>query len=420
MHSQRPIQVYLDSQEISRLSDPSNANRPETIERLNRLLSYKDSGLVEFRFSMVHISEMSATNLQAVRFAQERAKIFTDLTGACALIDMPAIFEYELAYFLSKYNSGLELKKTEIAISSNNGRWLSNGNIDLNIKFLKESMRSSCDADFGKGAVSRAARRETFRRAAKQKTFDGFPLDEKFQTALRKTFMGTAREGELDEAALDQMRTPMAVFELMDRWPTFWKVISGSFRHIGEKTRKGLEISRENATNLRAPFLEDQRFRQMYRDRLKKAPTSVKRELAAQHVEQNIEAAKKILKAKKRSTSIDSGLLANITFDDLPCAHCYFEATAQLLIEAFSANETPRPFDGGDAGDTYHFAYLPYVDIFQCDKRFASLATQLGNTYETLIVGKPNDLLPRIEQALAARQLKIALSPTAMQLETGA
>ena len=90
-----PIQVYLDSSDYSTLSDTRRLS-PEITTVRERLLAWAASGEVEFRYSGVHISEMSPQRAQDAGAAAARADMLVSLCGSHCLFEWHVLVESEI------------------------------------------------------------------------------------------------------------------------------------------------------------------------------------------------------------------------------------------------------------------------------------------------------------------------------------
>ena len=91
-----PLQIYLDSSDFSTLSDPARLDE-KTIAVKNKLQSYADRSLVQFRFSIVHVSEAAPLGPSAQQAAERRSKVMHQLCGSNSLVTTYEIQEAEIA-----------------------------------------------------------------------------------------------------------------------------------------------------------------------------------------------------------------------------------------------------------------------------------------------------------------------------------
>lgn len=96
MQLKLPLQVYLDSSDFSVLSDPQQLNE-STIKLRDLFLEYSEKSLVQFRFSIAHVSEVAPLGAHAQQAAERRAALIYRLCGSNALVTTQEIQEAELS-----------------------------------------------------------------------------------------------------------------------------------------------------------------------------------------------------------------------------------------------------------------------------------------------------------------------------------
>src|SRR5258708_4415786 len=96
-----PIPVYLDSSDYSTLSDSARLKSdPRLGEVLRDLLGFRDAGTCEFRYSAVHVLEMTPVDPTALEKSLSRIGLMQDLCGEKCLIPADEIDRYELLFAL--------------------------------------------------------------------------------------------------------------------------------------------------------------------------------------------------------------------------------------------------------------------------------------------------------------------------------
>ena len=92
---EKPIQVYLDSSDFSNLANPSMRTRELAIVE-DRLLGWQESGLIELRFSYVHIIEGAPVRAEDLQFGKARFALIKRLCGSRCLASPFTIIKEEL------------------------------------------------------------------------------------------------------------------------------------------------------------------------------------------------------------------------------------------------------------------------------------------------------------------------------------
>lgn len=113
-----PIQVYLDSSDYSILSDPKSEDKK--IEQTKaQLLSFLDRGVIEIRFSGIHILEMAHTSLKNRDLALKRFKVLEELCRNKALLYVSEMENIELATVAKGQINSLDVQ----TIANDEGKW---------------------------------------------------------------------------------------------------------------------------------------------------------------------------------------------------------------------------------------------------------------------------------------------------------
>lgn len=75
-----PLQVYLDSSDYSMLSEAMHNDQHPTFETLKRLSEFVDLGLIEIRFSTIHLIEIAHLDAESKNWALRRAECIQHLS----------------------------------------------------------------------------------------------------------------------------------------------------------------------------------------------------------------------------------------------------------------------------------------------------------------------------------------------------
>jgi hypothetical protein len=82
---ERPIQIYLDSDDYSKLSDLKILDKePRKREALSFLLECIEKNIIEIRYSVLSVAEITHLDDNSIHYAKARAKLLMRLTeGKC-------------------------------------------------------------------------------------------------------------------------------------------------------------------------------------------------------------------------------------------------------------------------------------------------------------------------------------------------
>ena len=90
----KPLQIYLDSSDFSNLSSPNCESNLLRIEE--QLIKWQNAGLIEMRFSYVHIIEASPTRREDIDVAAARLQKIRELCGTKCFISTLSIIDQEV------------------------------------------------------------------------------------------------------------------------------------------------------------------------------------------------------------------------------------------------------------------------------------------------------------------------------------
>jgi hypothetical protein len=141
---QKALEVYLDSSDFSTLSNPKTLT-PEFCKILDQLKNFRNKGLVNFRFSSVHVSEVAPVLAKENLAAELRAELMWELCGNHAMVDYFRLMESEA-------------KAEIICAFSDIGQWYPsiNGLLPENVDLLQRNIVNEVLTEKG---LNRAQRR---------------------------------------------------------------------------------------------------------------------------------------------------------------------------------------------------------------------------------------------------------------------
>src|SRR5256885_13925884 len=148
----RPLQVYLDSSDISVLSVAGGGQR-DIVTIAAKLNRWTTAGDIQIRFSYVHVAEAAPTKLEHILPATARLELLHRLCWPHALAAPSDVSELEAQSLLS----GEVLTDT---MFRDDGNWLPSDSGDLALPSVEEVMRNAVTD----GAPTRQQRRAAERR----------------------------------------------------------------------------------------------------------------------------------------------------------------------------------------------------------------------------------------------------------------
>lgn len=407
MVQEKPIILYLDSQDFSRLAEPppGKASFYQDLDtELSRLVASQE---IEIRYSAAHISEISHTSLIAAKHSARRAQVLNRLCAGKCFAIWTDILDDEIRH---NFDPSYEVKPER-----EDDQWI---DLDLNELrgFLDKMKQSLQDTLKEKGANRKA------RRAAKKinlvhmltQTSDGLAQLDSIVDRLNRTF---PIEQELDRSALiayitgavgeqDFLNYMQGLFvdpvNLITRMaPKFDKPLKlpAIIRDQGLVLINGMNPVLEKLRNYFEALPKAQAF-QSIRDDARAMPARTSRLIRRRSLRESIPHALDALHIAPVDLSDDEIDRLNV-----PTLDVLIGAVSQYLAEVVAASQAGkafRLFERTDGGDLVHATYVPYVDIYRCDTAWADRLRVLGARYQTDVVGRIEELLPTLHRRLSS------------------
>ena len=387
----RPLQVYLDSSDFSVLSDPGRQPALASIE--HELIGLQSAGLIEIRFSHLHIVETSPTRREDVSHAKARIEKIRQLCGSKCLVSTFSIIDREVSspgdWLAPSYREWL---------LRDDGDWLP---LDLDVaipaphQLIRDALleqglnryarrqrerqyldkrgqlKHSAKAQFGQVSI------ETISEIQRQ-----YPLSEESAIRLLKA-IGTGADKSI---VLTHMRKALRDLAYWPEWyEKQWERVSpvSSFlRDCGKAVREGTtQLSRE--------------FQQIYIDAMKEglSEDDLKR-IRDKTITQSIPDAYSRL--VNRLSLADGHTRDTQEFSEAwkmrpgmaTAAAMYCRIAWRSAVFA----RLGRSPSTSDLGDVMHCIHLPFVDIFRADSFTASVISEAKLPFPTIIVPKLTQL----------------------------
>lgn len=398
-----PIQVYLDSSDYSKLSDPSGVS-DQLLSIKKRLLSWSKSGEVIFRFSAAHIIEMSPIESKAEHAAEARAEFLSELCGRNALISFDELMLAELNRYAV---NDLELK---IDAYSDDGNWfpstdegifsvlgedrLSLSNLMPRLDGLSRDAKRKAERElFKNGRLREDAKRRILAEAgdAIQAILAQFPMRKHDANIFVRYMIGEATKAKADNAFYASLRDPS--------WMMQW------FRNQRDSMMPIIEWLRAPAKKLQEAMATasnaSQQLRKIYKDsdsnsgppELSAKARAEMRQRWLQSISTSILDAKQIVPPQFDLTRLR---------DVAPGFNTGVSVSNDTLWA--SASERPRESMPSDFVDAVHSMYAPYVHVYRTDAFMAPLVSKYVKSSGTAVVGKLASLTEVIEACLQRHQ----------------
>lgn len=395
----KPLIVYLDSCDISNLSD--EAKRTEKLVQIEReLFSLKEEGLIEFRFSHVHVIEAAPTEPQYVDLAHKRFSYIKKLCGYKCFVTPIEIIRAE-ALRLGETNESV------IEILNDEGIWfppidMEDGFIDFSSEFRQRIASEPDRKDrrklerklFDKNGEFTAFARKSIKDAAPEFVrglCSKYPLLPENIELANKVFLETGSMNDL----FDEAKKSLVDMEFIGDWyAKQWDLLipnSSYLREIGANLKEQLSEFTGNLKSsnesLKRLALKDSEISRMAEENFSKLSESL---------------PLSIVKAMAKDEQIELFKAPNweLTPSLLSMTYIYVSLIKSIVQSA----QKPRV---SDFGDVYHTSFIPYVDFFRADGAISSAITKAKLPFKTVIVSKLENLPEQIRLKLRANKIEL-------------
>lgn len=403
----RPLQIYLDSSDFSNFADPRGNETYPVIER--KLVEWSDAGLIEIRFSYLHIVEASPVRPEYIPASKARMAKIKRLCGQKCIRSTISIIEREIsspgAWRTPAYCDW---------IFPDDGNWFPNiddldTDLTINEMLRREIKTSGSDRAsrrklerkwFDSRGNLKAAAKEEFRRnqpGVIQQIQQKFPL-----TAEAAKEIGDMMLAEADKATV-QAKFLKAIGHDVSLWPAWYEnhwdrvaPITDFLRSSGRNINAGFSVALEKMKELQADW------------EAKGYPVENLIQIADQSfkdVTANMQA--NIVRRLSGELAIDPGIgEGEDPWQTRPGLTMALSVQRQIARRTIGLQGNPRKPGDGDFGDVMHCVHLPFVDFFRADGFSASVIAEVKPPFSTKVVPKlaqlPDLILSRLEQLEAA------------------
>ncbi len=393
--------VYLDTSDFSRFADVRRGTgKSRNKEIFEYLLSKKEEGKIEFRYSIAHISELfnSSSKYQEENLA--RAQVIEDLCGEKAFIYIWDIWVFEILSAIQNNIRNINFDIPRGYHKSDEGKWYPNVKDELlGINRLLRMVKSQLKSDT---ALNRHDRRACFAKIKKNGTKEiwaqaiksDLAINPIFKLVIRRYLNGEILQKRIIEETIKELSRPTNIFLPNDpRVEKYGNSLSIEIKRLGKQLENGINSFREIIDNLIG--MESKNF--------------LKKNVPSEYKSINPKLAEKIFHTemkennknlfKRNGVEIQDCLkLCNVEgFESTPSIQAYY-----MFIYAYIKNHalTDRKVKISDSGDAYHILYAPYSNIFRTDKFIASIIRKYEESFNTYIVDDLENLPERIEAIL--------------------
>lgn len=388
----KPIVVYLDSSDYSVLSDSRHANDGSLVRVREFLTDAKSSGIIEIRFSMVHVVEAFHRNPGSRNHAIARAQLITELSG-----------RQVLRYFgeIVRRESSTSAGRSEVAYDDR-GLW------HPDYPGLGNEIQSAISSGI-------------------QRAIETVPSNRKERRIAKKHYGG-------EKARRNLVSDPYLIRKLAERHGMSTRFIENELfpmivkaEHDPARTESAILGELFDPVTLVSHYLD----RLDKGDKLRHSILSLGEKLLVARA--NVQRAIEDLRATPNFRDVAVALASTWKSGALLRRQCmrdklYLAATgneptaAQIrhssaqfrgldtLVNAIDgwmwdvaqpiSPRKPRP---SDSGDLLHLFYLPYVDLWRGDPYSAGLANRVRSSSDAVPVSSIFDIEPTVNRLLSQK-----------------
>lgn len=432
----RPIQAYLDSSDFSRFGDVlSGRGTPEHREVLEALEHLIDAGVVECRYSYIHIVEAAPTSDEALPRACERALAIERLCGKRTLTPFMCLPIVETMGAIQDQSiSTVPRDRIEFHGRNDMGQWFPSFDSTLGemagmISAASKDVVGAAMAGDPDFAPNRAARRMMKKKGKphlvkkaleemlpsiwaehEMRLRSQFPLSESGSKKWLQFILGDISLSEVSKATATDLGNLVEVMKWMaPSSPGHLKEAAQWLRQMGERFireyadgRKAmLELELEQRTSM---ILDEEERRKLWEQGASTRESSFRTRFTEAAID-----SLDHYQADVQLLGSDSDELIDLVrkhgLSVLPSQ----QTMVALLMGNFQKNVAPfeqkRKVEkvGSDPGDMMHGCYMPYVDIMRVDGFAFQYMQPAARLSETVLVDKLEKLLPAIKSLAQQR-----------------
>lgn len=388
----KPLVVYLDSSDFSDLSDPAKTSvQMKEVEK--QLIEWQKQGVVELRFSYMHVTEAAATKIQYVDVAAKRFSVIKNLCVYRCFIDPTQLLSQEVLKLTDSYDDSPSLN-----IFNNSGNWFppiegSDELEDIEVVF-KDALMQIPDR-----ATRRARQKALLDKSgklnlrAREELISSSGIINEFASklpiprhAIEGAIRGYLKTGSMNQF-LDTVRKYMGNLEAVGEWyAKDWDRISplsASLREIGFGLKESL---------LKAVIA----YQNVFDGSVNNGHAKSSLNLAQGYLHEMMSKLPDDY-AGLMAKSLGVDLLKSPSWGSTPSLLTLATVSGQVGKISTLSGRKPKI---SDFGDIYHSMYLPHVDVFRADGFTASAIKEAKLPFKTLVVDKFIELPEAIESLL--------------------
>lgn len=378
-----PLRIYLDTSDYSRFADIGYRNEPGLPTILDFLREKKAQGLIEVRFSEVHLSEFLKDPSQRT-LALRKVQIMEELCGDLSFRSVGDVFEAER----NAFRSGAD---PEPSVISDKGEWFPAITLDDSFSLDTIIRNFQKKIPFLSAEQIKALVKSPEAAASlKEHLSERLPLANVYEADLFDRFLSSSVSGQemSQEIMKGAFKPSILIGHYLEGNPRAQKLfgnLANMERQLHERfigIRDGLK-----------PHIEF--VLRLDKDDIKKV-----RQLVKQH---NSEHPAIYLKLDELPTRLREAIEQGRFLEDLPAISTHCNLLSAYAKDIISPSSSMPEIKESDPADILHATYFPYVDLYRTDGRFSSLVSGLPKPSRVKVVPKLHQLPAAIEKELEKR-----------------
>jgi hypothetical protein len=376
-----PIRIYLDTSDYSRFADIGRRKEPEIPAVLDFLRQKKSQGLIEVRFSAIHLFEFLKDPSQRA-LALRKVQVIEELCGDLAFRYIGDVFDRER----EALRSGLESRPL---IVSEDGEWFpetiveSSFDLDAVVRGLLEKF-PSFNREQLEALIPQAAG------YLKENMSRQLPLANVYGSDLFDRFLsGKISAPEMSREMVKGFAKPSIFITHYLEGNADAQKLFGNLATVERKFCRDLNLSRDKLKEHVKLLLG------LGKDTLK---------AARQHVRTlSLSLSAPYLGVGSLPANLQEALGQDRFLAELPALSTHLNLLTIYIRDIVYPSAAMPEIKESDAADILHATYLPYVDLYRTDGRFGGLMAKLPRPKGVKVVSNLLQLPEAIEKELANR-----------------
>jgi hypothetical protein len=379
-----PIRIYLDTSDYSRFADIGYREEPGIPAILDFLREKKSQGLIEIRFSAVHLFEFLKDPSQR-ELALRKTEVVEELCGDLAFRYFTDVFDRER----EALRSGAD---PEPLVTSDEGEWFPN--VALDGSFHRDAIIPNLLNKFpslGRSQIEALLQDPRAAAFFKEHMSRQMPLEGIYNSDLLDRFLSDKTEPQkMSQEVMKGFAKPRILIGHYLEGNTnaleFFSNLSVMERKIYENTVRSRDVLKEHV-NLVLSLGEDvtEKVRQYVRN-----------------IESSVASAS-YLGLDELPAGLRDSVGRGRFLSELPAVSTHCNLLNAYVRDIIYPSEVMPKIKESDPADILHATYLPYVDLYRTDGRFSSLVERLPKPPGVTVVHKLRQLTDAIEKALTRR-----------------